>query len=218
MAPQTSQKSTTQDEYEKQVDAFAKAVPFPESELVRLRERRAIVNRLKKGGVGAEIGVFRGHFAQMLASVAQPSKFYLVDPWTLLGKTFGWDVEYTDFDRLKTCDARDEAIARVRSVTTAETVVIEGFFPDCADQITDKLDWAYLDASHKYVSTLAELYAITKLLKPGARIAGDDWYPDPDHQHHGVYRAVQEFTRATDWNIIFCGRGNQWMLRQDPPA
>ena len=196
--------------------ALAAATPFPDGERKRLKRRRWILNRLSPGGIGAEIGVFRGHFTDLICEVAAPSKLYLVDPWGKMGETFGWGREYTNFGALRTADARREAELRAARWGTGEVVVIEDHYPSCSDRIVDQLDWAYLDASHHYEATVQELDAIAAQVRPDGQILGDDWHAAPGHQHHGVFRAVQDFCRRTDWRIVAAGPGAQWCIRRYP--
>jgi SAM-dependent methyltransferase len=188
--------------------------PIPEWDTRRLPARRWVVEMLPKGGVGLEVGVFRGCFSALICEVVQPKKLYLVDPWTTLGDTFGWGKEYTNFDTLTTRAAREEAEARVALFPDVETVIIEGTYPACRDRIEEPLDFAYLDASHKFGATLAELRALARQVKPDALILGDDWHPDPEHQHHGVFRAVNEFCETDGWELIRAGPGAQWAIRR----
>ena len=67
--------------------------PLPDSELRRLELRKWILNYVPKGGVGGEIGAFRGHFSEVLLQWLEPRKAYLVDPWTLRGEFFGKDFD-----------------------------------------------------------------------------------------------------------------------------
>jgi hypothetical protein len=188
--------------------------PMPRAEIERLQARKWILNLVSPGGVGAEIGVFRGHFSALICQLARPRKLYLIDPWTTLGPTFGWGKGYTNFDTLTTEAARDEAIARVAQFPDVETVFVEDSYPRCAARITDALSFAYLDASHKYKPTLSELANLKDQMTPDGIILGDDWAPDPNNQHHGVFLAVQEFTRHSDWQIIAAGPGAQWAIRR----
>lgn len=57
-----------------------KQFPMPPGEMKRLEGRRWILHMVPKGGVGAEIGVFRGHFSDQICRIVQPSKLYLIDP------------------------------------------------------------------------------------------------------------------------------------------
>ena len=193
---------------------FENACPFPEGELTRMANRRRILRHLPKKSIGAEIGVFRGHFSEMICSVVSPRKFYLIDPWTKSGETFGWGKEYTNFGKLKTADARDESILRARRGGCDEVVVIEEGFPACAGQIAEKLDWVYLDASHKFEATLAELQRVAVIVKDDGVIAGDDFAINPESMHHGVFQAVHAFIRETDWCLIDCAHANQYALKR----
>lgn len=188
--------------------------PMPRGEIERLNARRWILNHVPAGGVGVEVGVFRGHFSALICKSLRPRKLYLIDPWTKIGATFGWGKEYTNFDTLTTEVARNEAVARVAQFPETEVVIIEDIYPTCSAQITEALDFAYLDASHKYKPTLNELIHLNDQMAPGGVIMGDDWAPDPNHQHHGVFLAIQEFTRKSDWDIIAAGPGAQWAIKR----
>jgi hypothetical protein len=72
---------------------------YPEAAIERGPRRRWILAYAKAGGVGAEFGVFRGHFAAEIADCLKPAKLYLVDPWTTSGERFDWgDVPETNFN------------------------------------------------------------------------------------------------------------------------
>ena len=71
------------------------------------------------------------------------------------------------------------------------------------------LDWVYLDTTHGYEHTLAEL----AVLENKARIiAGDDWHEDPSHSHHGVCRAVREFCATNGWRLGPIDPFGQWII------
>lgn len=197
-----------------EITRFEKACPFPEWELERMNNRRRILRHLPKNGIGAEIGVFRGHFSELISDVAKPSKYYLIDPWTKAGDTFGWGKEYTNFGKLETAAARDESILRARRGGCADVVVIENSFPTCRGDIAEPLDWVYLDASHKYEPTLRELLAASEVVKEDGVIAGDDFAINPESIHHGVFQAVHEFMRRTDWCLMDCGIAGQYAMKR----
>jgi hypothetical protein len=198
-----------------QVDRVAEIearFPLPPGEYKRLKARRWIFERLPKGGVGAEIGVFRGHFSALICEHLTPQRFYLVDPWTLHGDLYNWGGAYFNHGTLPTAIAREQALARVAAFPAVEAVMVEGFFPACAAQIPEKLDFAYLDASHRFEPTLAELHALSGMMKPGGIIFGDDWWPSTQAPHHAVFRAVQEFLRESDWEVRAAGPAGQYAL------
>jgi hypothetical protein len=188
--------------------------PFPAHEIQRLNARKWILRHAKIGGIGAEIGVFRGHFSDVLLNELEPKKLYLIDPWRKLGQYFDFKNPYTCDGKLPTQIAYDEVVFRAAKHASSEVVVIEGFFLEEAHKIEEKLDWIYLDASHKYDSTLAELHATRELLKPGGVIIGDDWSPDPASPHHGVFRAIHEYVKATNSQIVAAGPSGQYCIRE----
>lgn len=188
--------------------------PLPQAEYTRLAGRRWILDRIPKGGVGAEIGVFRGHFSEMICAHLRPQRLYLVDPWRLAGERFAWGGAYTNNGTLPTELARAQTAARVAQFPQTESILIEGWYPACDAQIPEPLDFAYLDAAHRFDETLAELQVLHWRIKPGGLIFGDDWNTDPRAPHHGVYRAVQAFVRNSDWEVMVAGPAGQWAIRR----
>src|SRR5262249_5136029 len=63
---------------------------FPKEELDRLSKRAWILEYVGPNTTGAEIGVFRGHFSEIIFSKVKPQKLYLVDLWTKGGERFNW--------------------------------------------------------------------------------------------------------------------------------
>ena len=199
---------------ESKLAAMQAEFPFPDEELQRIRRRGWITNWAKKGGIGAEIGVFRGHFSDILLEKLRPSKLYLVDHWTLEGSYFDWGDSYTSNNTLPTAFAREEVELRVSKHPDTDVVLIEGDFPECAPAIVEPLDWLYLDANHRYQHVLRHLYAASKLSKPDGVIMGDDWTPDKKHPHHGVFQAVNQFIKREKFELVVAGPAGQWCIRR----
>ncbi|HPQ23904.1 MAG: class I SAM-dependent methyltransferase [Chromatiaceae bacterium] len=192
-------------------------VPFPKGELQRLRARRWILKYAKTGGVGAELGVFRGHFSVFILKALQPKILYLVDPWTISGETYKWgmDSEYTAFGKLTPRMSLQDTRARVGMLGSDSDVrIIEGWAEKFLNGLPEKLDFVYLDTSHKYGQTIAQLRILDEKITDDGVILGDDWVPDPGHKHYGVFQAVQEFVAERDWEIIAAGPANQWCIRR----
>jgi hypothetical protein len=192
---------------------------YPQVAVDRGPRRRWILDHAKHGGVGAEIGVFRGHFAVEIAQHLEPAKLYLVDPWTRSGERFEWgDIPETNHNRLTTAQAF--ADARARMAPFADEVDIEFVeqwsYEFCRD-LTHPLDWAYIDASHDYEGTLVDLEAVDSVLAEDGVIMGDDWITDPEHGHAGVLRAVNDFIRCREYELVAAGAEMQWCIRRTPP-
>ena len=191
---------------------------YPEVATARGPRRRWILAHAKAGGVGAEFGVFRGHFAAEIADCLRPAKLYLVDPWTTSGERFDWgDVPETNFNRLTTRQALDDTRARMEPFRrhTEIEIVEETSVAFCA-RLSSPLDFAYLDTGHQYESTLAELEAISAVVADDGVIMGDDWITDPTHVHAGVLRAVNDFIRGRDFELVAAGPEAQWCIRRTP--
>jgi SAM-dependent methyltransferase len=188
--------------------------PFPKWAIESSRARTWILAAAARGGVGAEIGVYRGHFSEVILATLAPRKFYMIDPWTAFGEFFSWADDYTNNGKLPTALARREAQLRAAKFPDTEALIIENTFPDCIAQIDERLDWIYIDSSHRYKETLIELKAAASILKPDGVILGDDYYPDRSSRHHGVFRAVNEFVKIAPFEFVAAGPAAQWCLRR----
>ncbi|MCA6074829.1 class I SAM-dependent methyltransferase [Fulvivirga sedimenti] len=164
-----------------------------------------------KNGVGAELGVLNGHFSQILLDVAKPKKLHLVDPWYFLEPHWEWANGNKSTVRavrtiLKTYKKEIEA-GQVLVHVDFDIPVLEAF----AD---DYLDWAYVDSSHQYEHTRQELNILKHKVKNGGIIAGDDYNSDPNHVHHGVLLAVDEFVKENGLELVYANKENlQWAIR-----
>jgi hypothetical protein len=193
---------------------------FPASELSRLDKRIWILSYARQQSVGAEFGVFRGHFSKRIAETLNPKKLYLVDPWTRVGEKFDWGNSdpYTNFNRLTTQQAKDDCIHRVkRFIESGMVEVIEMTdyeFIDILLERGEKLDFVYLDTSHSYNSTISELRKIDLILNEDGVIMGDDWVPNRNHVNHGVFRAIHDFIRSNEYEILAAGPAGQFCLRR----
>jgi hypothetical protein len=182
----------------------------------RVFERRPLADLLPKGGIGAEIGVFAGLFSAILLELTKPRLAYFVDPWwTVFGERYPDWGTYTDRGRLATRTAYQAASRRIAShANGARTeIVIDvsmNFFKGMPDHY---FDWVYLDSSHTYEGTAAELAIIRPKLKPDGILAGDDWLDDPSHIHYGVSKAVRESVERGKYGSLQLMPALQWMVR-----
>lgn len=182
----------------------------------RLAARSALVSRLPHNAVGAEIGVFTGVFSEYLIDRTRPREFWMVDAWDVNGQP-AWNppkgakwAGYVDYGRLTYDAARAAATARSRGhhVVTAKSVDWLNSRPERS------LDWVYLDTTHDYPSTIAELDAIERVVMRDGIICGDDAWEQCDDPIWGVIRAIRDFTRRRSWEIFYLAEG-QFALRMD---
>ena len=173
----------------------------------RQRERYEIIRPfLGENLVGAEIGVYKGGFGEFLLGHCR--KLYLVDPWYRAGPF--WNSGIPD-------DSRVDTVINILSIYKSEIesgiveVVVDysrNFLRSVGDR---RFDFLYIDSSHRYEETLAELSLAQATLKAGGFLFGDDFDPDPASKQHGVYRAVVQFAADTGARMVV-NESRQWGL------
>jgi hypothetical protein len=180
----------------------------------RFERRRPILNFVPRWKVGAEIGVFTGAFSEMLLQVTKPKRFYAVDPWwSVFGERFPNWGEYTANGQLQTRAAHAAAVHRASRFKNAHVVVSEAV--EWAQTLpADSLDWAYIDSLHEYEPTLNELLALEQRLRPEGVLLGDDCWPRRDNLYYGVFRAVRDFCRCRNFELISLDGAGQWAARR----
>lgn len=201
-------------EIERELALLESRFPYVEGETKRTWERQWILNCAPKNAVGAEIGVFRGRFSEVIMTNLTPNTLYLIDPWQKLGEFF-WDQPYFNNGKLQTKTALHEVMLRAAKFPATNTVIIEDFFPACESRISMPLDFVYIDASHQHEETLAQLNAAARLIRPGGIIMGDDFVPDKTHANYGVFLAVNEFIKTMPFDFVAAGPSRQWCLRHE---
>lgn len=151
------------------------------------RTRQQMLARLPKGSVGAEIGVFTGDFSRDLLETVEPSKLHLVDLFQGIAVSGNVDGRFM----------RRADLAVVRKELAALDPRILTHAADSVEWLTalhdDALDWVYLDTTHEYGRTIAELEQAWRVVRPGGIIAGHDF----SRAFPGVMQAVAEFVTST---------------------
>ena len=159
------------------------------------------LTNLPKGGVGAELGVFRGEFTPHILRITKPRELHLIDGWwELYGDHFPDWGTYTDHGQLSTRQAYDEAKRRTAGAAVVFHVGNDlDILPTFADGF---FDWVYLDSSHQYDHTMRELEILQH--KVAQTIMGDDWRLDPnaDDANAGCARAVRDFCEGHGWRLV----------------
>lgn len=162
--------------------------------------RRAMLQKMPKGGVCVEVGVWRGEFTATLLEVLQPARLTLIDPW----KNFA---ERTDAFDGQTEDQKFEGIYqdilhRFAPRIESGQIEVNRALSDAAFKTmqADSLDFAYLDGDHSYDGIRADLEAVLPLMKVGGVIMMDDyhrrgWWGD------AVIRAAHDFLGAHSANL-----------------
>lgn len=181
------------------------------------KQRRLLLEMLPQGGVGAEIGVYKGGFSQLLLQVARPRRLHLIDPWKVVddpryrASWYGSAVANGQAEMDAIHDGvRQQFAGRIAdgSVILERSTSAEAStrFPD------GYLDWIYVDGDHTYEAVRDDLRLYLPKVRRGGIIAGDDyvlgnWWGD------GVVRALHEFIAANPV-VIRLLIGSQFVLRR----
>ena len=178
--------------------------------------RRRLLERLPKGAVCAEIGVWKGDFSARILEVVRPTRLHLVDPWQAVADEryeaaqYGGKLEegQDEMDAIyagvleRFAKERGQGIVEVHRATSTEAV----------ERFADgELDFVYIDGNHRYEFVKADLEAYAPKVRPGGLLAGDDygvegWWED------GVTRAVDEFVASGAAEVVSLEE-RQFLLR-----
>lgn len=151
-----------------------------------LPNRLALLDRLPKGAVIAEIGVDRGDFSLEILRRCAPEKLHLFD---------------MDMTRLQNRDVLEVIAQRASPVklhagdsSTNLRKVPDGYF-----------DVIYIDADHAYEGVKRDIDAAVPKLKPQGVLIFNDYcvWSATSMFHCGVARAVHEFCLGNPWKLRY---------------
>jgi hypothetical protein len=175
--------------------------------VIETRNDLAAVLAVPADPVLAEIGVFKGEYAQILFNTFKPSKLTLIDPWSpepiCSGDQDGNNVVYIHGDELAAHVTKlfeFENKIEIQRKSSNEVVL-----PDAS------LNLIYIDGDHSYEGAQTDLRLAEKWVKYGGWICGHDICMNPEktqnHYDFGVARAVNEFCVNTGRRV--------WLLARD---
>lgn len=149
-----------------------------------LQDRYAILERLPKNAVCAEIGTDRANFARKILDICSPKKLYI------------FEIDVSRIHRPNIDDA----------VKSSQCEVVEGDSGQNLEKFpSDFFDWIYIDGDHYYEGVKKDIeLAATKLKKGGLIVLNDYtvWSP-VGMTHCGVARAVNEFCIENRYEFVF---------------
>lgn len=158
-------------------------------------DKTFIFNYLPRGGVGLEIGVWKGEFSEQILQHLMPQKLYLCDPWVFTpqfpDRWYGGTQAQSQEDMNRICGEVHDKLARYQDKTTITFLrTSSNALPTLIKP--GSLDWCYIDGDHSYDQVLADLRICMNLVMPGGFIVGDDYEVGNDIQ--------RAFTRFLDEN------------------
>lgn len=148
------------------------------------KDRMFVLDLFPENSVGAELGVFRGEFTGQILERVKPKMLYLIDLWE-----YDSEIHPANFDETPDMKKSYEQVKKkfgkrynvsIRKGDSREELKL---LPDSS------LDWAYVDADHRYEGVKGDLDAVIGKVKKNGIIAGDDYV---EKEGWGVIRAVNE--------------------------
>ncbi|MFN3825417.1 MAG: class I SAM-dependent methyltransferase [Pseudorhodobacter sp.] len=151
-----------------------------------LPNRLALIDRVRTGGVMAEVGVDRGDFSLEILMRCQPEKLHL------------FDMDMTRLTNPAILDAIAERGGRVKThagdSSTNLRKMPDGYF-----------DMIYIDGDHAYEGVKRDIEAAVPKLKAEGVLIFNDYavWSAATMFHCGVARAVHEFVRDNPWKFRY---------------
>lgn len=143
-------------------------------------------------GCGAEVGVKKGEYSELLLDGWRGRHLISIDPWLSAPET-----DYVDVANVaqETHDRYYEQTVNRLTRFGERSTVWRLTGAEAADRIPAHcLDFVYLDARHDPISVRQDLDAWTQKLRPGGILAGHDYLDGTFAEgHFGVKSAVDEF-------------------------
>jgi hypothetical protein len=167
----------------------------------------------------AEVGVFRGAFAErLLDDCPAIERYYMIDPWRHLED---WNKPANRED-----DRFEGFYQEVMERTAAHAdkrIVLRGRTAEVVDQIPDEsLDFAYIDGDHTLRGITIDLVKVLPKIRPGGWIGGDDFCKSI-FQHSSEYEPTLVFPFAVHFAEamdlpIYALPHRQFLIHNDPGA
>lgn len=155
------------------------------------------LNFLGLCGQGAEIGVYRGEYSELLLQTWSGQRLYSIDPWVQFDRE-----EYVDVCNLSERDQEKNvrSSAERLGVFGTRSAILRQTSEQAATQFAaGSLDFVYIDAQHHYEAVCRDLALWADKVRPGGIVGGHDYLDgDIDSGVYGVKRAVDEWCRARD--------------------
>lgn len=138
--------------------------------------------------IGAEIGVWKGHFVRNIFKLLPGiEKYYAIDAWEFTDEYIKTLRPDGAFIKQNMKDVYDEYIKSTQSFRdNIETLRMTS--EEAVNQVPDgSLDFIFIDGNHSYECTRQDIFLWTPKVKKGGLISGHDY-----GQEQGVNKAVDE--------------------------
>jgi len=149
--------------------------------IIETMGRDDLANDFKALGfnLGAEIGVQRGEYSELLCKSNPDLKLFCIDAWTAYKEYITpfrkrFDDSLEDQQKFLFDDFYENAKARLAPFNC---VLMKKFSLDASKDFEDNsLDFVYIDASHEFQQVTNDIAEWSKKVRPGGIISGHDYW------------------------------------------
>ena len=136
-----------------------------------------------KHNIGAEIGVSKGKFSEVLLKANPHLKLYCIDSWS-------------PYDECPSQEKQDRCFEETKKrLKNYNVVFIRKNSMDALNDIPDSsLDFVYIDANHTFESVSEDIAGWTTKVKGGGIVSGHDYFHHPTRPI-GVILAIDNFIK-----------------------
>ncbi len=141
---------------------------------------------------GAEIGVERGIYSEVLLKENPSLLLYSIDPW--LASAYEPGISGVDTEQKKFDDIYDEATKRLANYNSK--IIRKQSLEAVKDFEDGSLDFVYIDGNHEFPNVTDDIHAWKKKVKAGGIVAGHDYCFFPQKKRNHVRWALDAYVRA----------------------
>lgn len=148
---------------------------------------------------GAEIGVDRGAFSEILCKVNPKLQLTSIDSWS----TRSFEDPLNSSKKMQT-QFDEHYQSAVRRLSNYNCNIVRKESLEAVKDIPDNsLDFVYIDANHNFAQIAQDLYEWQKKVKPGGIISGHDYSHFPPSKDNHVKDVVCAFIKAFEISPYF---------------
>jgi len=148
---------------------------------------------------GAEIGVDRGAFSEMLCKLNPKLHLTSIDSWS----THSFEDPHNSSSTMQV-QFENHYQSAVRRLSRYNCDIVRKESLTAVKKIADNsLDFVYIDANHNFAKIANDLYEWQKKVRPGGIISGHDYLHFPPSKDNHVKDVVDAFVKAFEINPSF---------------
>lgn len=150
---------------------------------------------------GAEIGVERGLYSEVLLKANPRLHLSCIDPWQAEAYDPAFGTHAVDTEQAKYDERYAEAVERLKNYNA--TIIRKPSLSVLDDFQDGSLDFVYIDANHDFPNFINDLHQWTKKVKIGGIVSGHDYAVFSYKKANHVKRALDAYARCYRMQPLF---------------